>query len=278
MECLSSCAVCSLSSLGSLLILFGLTLFAEMIDLTTLILEVYPLDSMRVTFPFQALYLEVKAWAQDRVHWGVDLEALFIPCYAMKGGTVIRASRYDAVGWGKYVTIQHPGGYQTVYAHLSEVKVKEGQKVKAGQVLGTTGDTGSAEGDPHLHIELRVVGAPGAGPRGQLNPLLFFGARSPSTGVPGIVGVGGSGRVDHRGAWSLVEGREEVRLRAGPGTEFEEVGRIKSGEVWQGSAVISSSLWLEIPFPEQGDSPAKLLYAAIYHQGIEYLGEVKAQS
>ena len=56
--------------------------------------------------------------------------------------------------YGNAVKIKHPDGYFTLYAHLKSVKVKKGEKVKQGQVIGIMGDTGKAYGR-HLHFEVR---------------------------------------------------------------------------------------------------------------------------
>ncbi len=73
------------------------------------------------------------------------------PC-DLKDGIV---SKYGS--YGKYVTIQHEDGTRSMYAHLSKILVKSGQKVKKGQVIGVMGSTGSSNGT-HLHFEVRVSG------------------------------------------------------------------------------------------------------------------------
>ena len=60
-------------------------------------------------------------------------------------------------GFGNYCIIDHGGGYTTLYAHASEITVKEGQHVTTGDVIGTVGSTGYAMGY-HLHFEVRVNG------------------------------------------------------------------------------------------------------------------------
>ena len=85
---------------------------------------------------------------------GIDISApKGCPVYATADGAVCCSGR-DRGGYGKYVVVCHSQGYSTLYAHLSEIKVKKGARVKAGQILGQTGKTGHASGC-HLHYEVR---------------------------------------------------------------------------------------------------------------------------
>jgi len=95
-------------------------------------------------------------------HRGVDIKAPYgTPVRTPADGVVIFAGR--KLGFGKVVVIRHAYGYETLYAHLSAVKVKKGQKVKAGEVIGLVGTSGRATG-PHLHYEIKRWGR-------DLNPL-----------------------------------------------------------------------------------------------------------
>lgn len=78
------------------------------------------------------------------------------PIMAAADGTVVLALYNDKynLGYGNYVIISHPNGTQTLYAHMTEVKVSQGQQVSRGQVIGTVGRTGKATG-MHLHFEVR---------------------------------------------------------------------------------------------------------------------------
>ncbi|MCB1428107.1 MAG: M23 family metallopeptidase [Nitratireductor sp.] len=90
------------------------------------------------------------------MHSGTDFRApTGTPARATADGTVIDAGRNG--GYGNMVEIDHGGGLTTRYAHLSAIKVKTGQKVKRGEVVGLVGSTGRSTG-PHLHYEVRKGG------------------------------------------------------------------------------------------------------------------------
>lgn len=78
------------------------------------------------------------------------------PIYAAADGIIVEAKgtgRYN-YGYGNLIKIQHYNGTTTVYGHLSELSVKEGDKVYQGDLIGKMGDTGNAE-CCHLHFEVR---------------------------------------------------------------------------------------------------------------------------
>ena len=92
-----------------------------------------------------------------RWHYGTDLKLqIGDPVLAAFDG-IVRISHYDAGGYGNYVVLRHYNGLETLYGHMSEVKVEIGQLVKAGQTIGLGGNTGRSTG-PHLHFEVRYEG------------------------------------------------------------------------------------------------------------------------
>ena len=90
-------------------------------------------------------------------HPGIDITvAKGTPVYAMESGVVIWAG-FNVYGYGNLVVLAHGNTYQTYYGHLSEVDVGCGQMVPRGNLLGLSGNTGSAS-TSHLHIEVRYGG------------------------------------------------------------------------------------------------------------------------
>lgn len=84
-----------------------------------------------------------------RFHEGIDIaNSTGTPVYATADGVVSKAQ--TANGWGKVVNIDHTDGYMTLYAHLHSIRVKAGDVVGKGQIIGLMGNTGMSTG-PHLH-------------------------------------------------------------------------------------------------------------------------------
>ena len=103
-----------------------------------------------------------------RMHTGVDLTAQAgTPVYATGDGRVEVAGRgANLGGYGICIVINHGYGFKTLYAHLSDVKVSGGQRVKRGEMIGSVGRTGLSQGY-HLHYEVIQNG-------NKVNPVYFF--------------------------------------------------------------------------------------------------------
>lgn len=116
-----------------------------------------------VQVPVDDYRLTQKYWW---LHGGVDMAALTgTPVRPLMAGRVIVAERVS--GYGKHVIVEHEGGYQSLYAHLSEISVSVDQRVSLETVLGEVGSTGRSTG-PHLHLEIREEGKP-------VNPAAILG-------------------------------------------------------------------------------------------------------
>lgn len=97
-----------------------------------------------------------------RTHSGIDMLApVGTPVYAAKSGIAFRGE--VPTGYGKYIMIYHPDGYQTYYGHLSDWVVGTAKHVRRGELIGHIGKTGNAASksmQPHLHFEIRLDGEP----------------------------------------------------------------------------------------------------------------------
>lgn len=93
-----------------------------------------------------------------RFHAGVDFVASSGVGVAAAGPGYVSWAGWRAGGWGLLVVIAHGGGVRSMYAHLSRVEVRVGERVGAGFEIGRVGSTGAATG-PHLHFEVRARGA-----------------------------------------------------------------------------------------------------------------------
>lgn len=91
-----------------------------------------------------------------RFHAGMDFAApIGTDIYATGNGTIISAGWQQ--GYGNCIQVNHGYGYVTLYGHMSAFKVRAGQSVKRGDVIGLVGNTGKSTG-PHLHYEVHYKG------------------------------------------------------------------------------------------------------------------------
>ena len=101
-----------------------------------------------------------------KTHEGLDIVSdVGTPVYAAGDG-VVEYSAHSGGGYGMVIVINHGYGYQTLYAHMSKLLVREGRQIKRGDLIGRSGNTGLVSG-PHLHYEVRLRGV-------KQNPIDFF--------------------------------------------------------------------------------------------------------
>jgi murein DD-endopeptidase MepM/ murein hydrolase activator NlpD len=121
--------------------------------------------------------------AADKTHDGIDINCpVGTPIFAIRDGTIIQANATLGNGAGRRITLVDGDGNHFKYFHLQTISVTEGQEVRAGQQMGTTGRSGASDTSysPHLHIEMR----PGGGEEQNIFPVLTGGA-APSGGTSG---------------------------------------------------------------------------------------------
>ena len=123
-----------------------------------------PIPHPKINQPFGAKYDPL--FGVTRGHPGLDINgSTGDPIRAPADGVVVAAGWID--GYGNCTIIDHGNALGTLYGHQSVLLVKEGDKVKRGQVIGLVGSTGYSTG-PHLHWEVRVRG-------NVVDPLPFIG-------------------------------------------------------------------------------------------------------
>ncbi len=99
-------------------------------------------------------------------HRAIDIGAAIGTAILAADDGYVSFAGWTDIGYGYLIVIDHANGYQTYYAHLSNIFVTEGSPVKAGDVIGAMGSTGNSTG-PHLHFEIRYNGYP-------TNPLIYL--------------------------------------------------------------------------------------------------------
>ena len=101
-----------------------------------------------------------------KMHWGMDFSApTGTEIFATGNGKVVEVKKkYN--GYGHHIKIQHGYGYETLYAHMSKILVRKGQRVERGEVIGLVGSTGTSVA-PHLHYEVFKEGK-------RVNPAHYY--------------------------------------------------------------------------------------------------------
>lgn len=137
-------------------------------------------------------------------------------------GKVTRVSNEGNTSYGRWVEIDHGGGYRTRYAHLSKQSVSVGQQVAKGQKIGEVGNTGGSTGS-HLHFELRLNGT-AIKPVFHGSTALFYGSKNYKSHNCGGGGGGGGGypaKVNTAGP--------DLTIRASPSPNSAAVGSVADG-------------------------------------------------
>lgn len=131
---------------------------------------VYPLMGTRISSDFGTRKHPIRKVVKH--HNGVDLAAPEgAQVRSIQSGVVVFADPYGS--YGNLIVVQHQNGITSHYGHCKTIQVKPGQRVSAGQLLGTVGATGKVTG-PHLHFEIRKAGE----------------ALDPEAVIPGLAVVG----------------------------------------------------------------------------------------
>ncbi|MCK6638679.1 MAG: peptidoglycan DD-metalloendopeptidase family protein [Bacteroidia bacterium] len=123
---------------------------------TLIELDLSPAVSGPFVYPFNGTFTSGYGWRDSAFHRGIDID--------LNRGDTVRAAFTGMVrfagkqgGYGNVVIVRHYNGLETVYAHLWKIKVKPGDIVTSGQLLGLGGNTGHSTGT-HLHFEMRFRG------------------------------------------------------------------------------------------------------------------------
>ncbi len=118
----------------------------------------FPVDSNRVTSNYG--YRIHPIYKDKRFHYGIDIAGkTALAIYATADG-IVRFSGYTDSGYGNLVIISHNFGFESLYGHMMKnLRVKRGEFVKKGEIIGYLGNSGLSTG-PHLHYEIKYINRP----------------------------------------------------------------------------------------------------------------------
>lgn len=128
-------------------------------------LELHLGDVENFIIPTQGVITSKFGWRHGRPHNGIDVDLEVWDTVRCAWSGTVRMSKYYG-GFGRVVIVRHDNGLESLYAHLHRLKVKPGDRVEAGDLVGLGGSSGHSTGS-HLHFEVRFKGYP-------LNPLIFL--------------------------------------------------------------------------------------------------------
>lgn len=123
-----------------------------------------PIDGkLQITSPFG--FRTHPIFGGRKMHNGVDIGANYQKVYSVLDGIISEAG-WDSKGGGNYIKVKHSDRFETAYLHLSEIYYKVGERVKAGFIIGKSGNSGNSTG-PHLHFAVKEWGK-------HINPIHFL--------------------------------------------------------------------------------------------------------
>ena len=123
-------------------------------------------DKSKYRFSSSFGYRKDPFTGRSKRHSGVDFAMKpGTPIYATGDGVVVTV-KYELFGYGNQIVVDHGFGYKTRYAHMKSIGVAEGMKVKRGECIGLSGNSGRSSG-PHLHYEVLYKGT-------HVNPYNYF--------------------------------------------------------------------------------------------------------
>ena len=129
-------------------------------------------DAMKVTSPYG--HRQAPKVGASTNHMGLDLRANYVPVLATEDNGIVVSVKNEGKG-GNVIRVEYARAdgskYQTAYMHLSQMNVKEGDKVSAGQPIGVSGNTGNSTG-PHLHFSVKKVSVDGHSE--QIDPSVYL--------------------------------------------------------------------------------------------------------
>jgi murein DD-endopeptidase MepM/ murein hydrolase activator NlpD len=102
---------------------------------------------------------------EGAMHTGIDISAPMGTSVKATADGIVMYANWNT-GYGRCVIVDHGNGYQTLYGHLSQIGVIEGEEIRQGEIVGRVGNSGRSTG-PHLHYEVRVHSTP-------VNPYRFL--------------------------------------------------------------------------------------------------------
>ena len=129
-------------------------------------------DAMTVTSPYG--HRQAPKVGASTNHMGLDLRANYVPVLATEDNGIVISVKNEGKG-GNVIRVEYARAdgskFQTAYMHLSQMNVKEGDKVSAGQPIGVSGNTGNSTG-PHLHFSVKKVSVDGHSE--QIDPSVYL--------------------------------------------------------------------------------------------------------